>query len=466
MTFRVLLAAGCSVLPMLALSGVATAAPALPSLEGETLQATGQLFDRAATCDPSGSSTIPFHWSGLAVGPYSGTFTEDGVVTIGPQTGFGAGRFGFALGQVTQFDANFTIDSPVGTVTGSKHLIAPIPANPFPLVEDQQYPQNSGLCTTFTGLDILGLTGAFGDATDVRATLHYEATVVGAGVGSDSGLSFVEAIEATAQAGIDSAGTGAAEETFPISDSAPLPQLLTVSPVAATNPVGTSHTVTATVTTAASPVPNVTVHFGVTGADTLTGACTTGANGQCDFTYQGPELPGADLIQAYADSNGNGVQDADEPTASATKAFVLPLSTDGEAHGAGRIDLLGSPPGPPGPGPHGPPGMNHVSFEFHAHSDRELDAKCNVVAQNVRVQCLNATLLLITPTHVTIFGSAKVNGVATTYRIDADDLARHGAGRDTFTITTGNGFTAGGTLSSGNVEIRPEPPHPPGPGPH
>ena len=61
MATRVLVAAGCSLLSALALSGVATAAPAVPSLEGETLQAAGQLFDRAATCDPSGSSTIAFH---------------------------------------------------------------------------------------------------------------------------------------------------------------------------------------------------------------------------------------------------------------------------------------------------------------------------------------------------------------------------------------------------------------------
>jgi hypothetical protein len=439
LAFRALLAACCSVVATLGLSGIATAAPAVPSLEGETLQASGQLFNRAATCDPSGTSTITFHWSGFATGPYPGTFTEDGVVTIGPQTGFGAGRFGFALGQVTQFDASFTIVSPAGTVTGSKHLIAPVPANPFPLVEDQQYPQNTGLCTTFTNLDILGLIGASGDATDLRATLHYEASITSATGGTDSGLSFVEAIEATAQAGIASAGTGAASETFPISDAAPQPQLLTVSPVTATNPVGSSHTVTATVATATAPVAGVTVHFTVTGADNLTGACTTGANGQCDFTYQGPALPGADLIQAYADSNGNGVQDPGEPTASATKAFVLPLSTGGEAHGGGRVDM---------------PGVGRIAFEFHAKSKDLAHAKCTVVTADVTVQCLDATALVITPTHATIFGSATVNGVATNYRIDADDLSEPGAGRDTFKIQTDSGFVAGGTIASGNVQIK------------
>jgi hypothetical protein len=437
-SFRTLVAAGGFLLATFALSGVANAAPAVPSLEGETLQATGRLFDGAATCDPGGTSTIAFHWSGFASGPYPGTFTEDGVVTIGPQTGFGAGRFGFALGQVTQFDAQFTIDSPLGTVTGSKHLIAPVPANPFPLVEDQQYPQNSGLCTTFTNLDILGLIGASGDATDLRATLHYDASVTGPTGGTDSGLSFVEAIEASAHAGISSAGTGSAQETFPISDSAPLPQLLTLSPVAATNPVGSSHTVTATVATTTAPVPGVTVHVTVTGADNVTGTCTTGPSGACDFTYQGPALPGADLIEAYADSNGNGVQDPGEPTAAATKAFVVPLSTGGEAHGGGRIDVLGG----------------RIAFEFHAKSKDLAKAMCTVVSAEVKVQCLNATALVITPTHATIFGTATVNGVSTNYRIDADDLSEPGAGRDTFKIQTDSGFVAGGTIASGNVQIK------------
>jgi hypothetical protein len=186
-------------------------------------------------------------------------------------------------------------------------------------------------------------------------------------------------------------------------------------------------------------VAGVTVHFTVTGADNLTGACTTGADGQCNFTYQGPALPGADLIQAYADSNGSGVQDPGEPTASATKAFVLPVSTGGDAHGGGRVDM---------------PGIGRIAFEFHAKSQDLAHARCTVITANVTVQCLDATALVITPTHATIFGTATVNGVATNYRIDADDLAEPGAGRDTFTIQTDSGFVAGGTIASGNVQIK------------
>ncbi len=45
-----------------------------------------------------------------------------------------------------------------------------------------------------------------------------------------------------------------------------------------------------------------------------------------------------------------------------------------------------------------------------------------------------------------------MNGVAT-YRIDVDDLAEPGAGRDTFKIQTANGYTVGGVLLRGNIQV-------------
>ena len=59
----------------------------------------------------------------------------------------------------------------------------------------------------------------------------------------------------------------------------------------------------------------------------------------------------------------------------------------------------------------------------------------------------------MTGTGATFFGNATVNGTATNYRIDVDDLREPGAGNDAFTIRTENGYTAGGILSRGNVQI-------------
>src|SRR3989449_273016 len=106
------------------------------------------------------------------------------------------------------------------------------------------------------------------------------------------------------------------------------PATLTLSPAADTNPVGTTHTVTATVQDAfGNPVPGVVVRFTVTGSVSAQGQCTTNSNGQCDFSYQGPDLPGADVITAFADTDGDGTQDVGEPDGLATKTWVLPVTT-------------------------------------------------------------------------------------------------------------------------------------------
>ncbi len=46
-----------------------------------------------------------------------------------------------------------------------------------------------------------------------------------------------------------------------------------------------------------------------------------------------------------------------------------------------------------------------------------------------------------------------MNGAAATYRIDVDDLAEPGRGRDGFAIQTSGGYAAGGVLTNGNVQI-------------
>jgi hypothetical protein len=53
-----------------------------------------------------------------------------------------------------------------------------------------------------------------------------------------------------------------------------------------------------------------------------------------------------------------------------------------------------------------------------------------------------------------LFGNATINGVATTYRIDVDDVGEPGAGNDIFAIQTASGYAAGGTLLRGNVQVQ------------
>jgi hypothetical protein len=101
------------------------------SLESDSAFGVGQETTFGAfTCNKGGTTTIPFQSQGSAFGPYVGTFTETGTVTIGPQTDTSIDTRG--VGAITAFEATFTIDSqfPIGTVTGSKQLSATAPTEP------------------------------------------------------------------------------------------------------------------------------------------------------------------------------------------------------------------------------------------------------------------------------------------------------------------------------------------------
>jgi hypothetical protein len=172
-----------------------------------------------------------------------------------------------------------------------------------------------------------------------------------------------------------------------------------------------------------------------------TGQCTTDAQGRCEFTYQGPDLPGADLIRGCADSNRDGDVDPGEPCGEATKIWVLPATTPGQVTGGGWIVK----------------GGERVSFGFNAQSKDVGDAakgNCNVIdhATNGHIKCLTVDSLVVAGTHATFFGQARVDGETTDYRIDVDDLSEPGAA-DTFKIQTDSGYAAAGTLVGGNIQI-------------
>jgi protocatechuate 3,4-dioxygenase beta subunit len=104
--------------------------------------------------------------------------------------------------------------------------------------------------------------------------------------------------------------------------SAGVPATLTLEPPADTNPIGTPHTVTATVTdSGGNPVSGVTVRFSVTGAHTTSGSDTTDVNGEATFTYTGTTV-GPDAIHAFADTNNDGDQDLGEPFGDAAKTWT------------------------------------------------------------------------------------------------------------------------------------------------
>ena len=81
---------------------------------------------------------------------------------------------------------------------------------------------------------------------------------------------------------------------------------LNLTPATATNPVGTAHTVTATLTdTGGTPIAGAPISFAVTGVNAPSpGNDTTDANGQATFTYTGTNT-GQDQIAACYDADNN-----------------------------------------------------------------------------------------------------------------------------------------------------------------
>jgi len=140
-----------------------------PTLTGESLQADScrSVVDPTPACvsndelpgevtvtspvDPteclsiSGGDEISYEASGPATGPYPGTFTESGTFTLDSER------------NITSFAATFTIDSPIGKVTGTK--------------ESTQGFSGSLSCLDLLGLRVLILSSPQGQVS-------YEATIV------------------------------------------------------------------------------------------------------------------------------------------------------------------------------------------------------------------------------------------------------------------------------------------------
>ena len=100
---------------------------------------------------------------------------------------------------------------------------------------------------------------------------------------------------------------------------------LALSPASATNPVGSQHTVTATLTRKGQPDPNRQISFAATGANQASGTDTTDSAGRATFTYTGGNT-GQDTIKACYEtpSNPNPCSVSDTVTKSWT-AYTLSI---------------------------------------------------------------------------------------------------------------------------------------------
>jgi hypothetical protein len=389
-------------------SAAAVAAQPLGVLPGQwllSIASNGDRFSFDIDCQAEGTSTIQFSVTGIAVplyGGFDGTFEEQGTVTID------------ATGHVATFTSAFTIYADDGTVvTGMKEL---------------DTSETAGIATGACGTDPSG--SCFADTTPID--LRYSAAT---SAGTETGTARTNGIDAY-QTICGGATDGAFEEEFLATDGAPSePTTLTLEPLNAENVVGEAHTVTATlVDQYGDPVQDYTVRLSVSGAVTANGSCITNVLGQCSFTFDGALFPGAATVTACTDAFGDSTWGTCDPgpTATATKAYVLPSSTPGATSGGGRI------------------GTTTVSLAVRSDGDA-LSGYCAINAGATTINCLDAIAYVQSGGTSTIYGNATINGVETLYRIRVGDS---GSGGDTFSILTASGYELTGTLSAGNFRIR------------
>jgi hypothetical protein len=335
----------------------------------------------------------------------------------------------------TPVPTTLTLDPPAATnPVGTKHCVTAT-------VRDQFTNPMAGVTVRFSVAGSVTTTGSATTDANGEAQFCY------------TGPTAPGADKIHAYADTDGDNTQDADEPF--GDAAKTwvpgePARLTLTPKTATNPVDSKHCVTATVTDAfGNPTPGITVRFSVMGSVTTSGSVKTDANGQAQFCYIGPPLPGADKIHAYADTDNDNFQDATEPFDDATKAWVLPISTPGcevkitnggwiiaqngdksSFGGNARADGAGNASGNEEYQDHGPADP----FNFHG----------NVLV----VVCDSAT-------SATIYGQASIDGAGSLYyRLRVEDNNEPGTGYDKYWLLIANGYDSGNqVLKGGNVQI-------------
>jgi hypothetical protein len=243
-------------------------------------------------------------------------------------------------------------------------------------------------------------------------------------------------------------GPTSAIETVDLTVTPGEPATLDLQPETATNVVDQEHCVTATVRDEfGNATPGVTVDFSVTPTTFRTpssGSAVTDPSGEAIFCYTSA-LPGSDAISAFADTNGDSVQDGSEPSDTAAKTWVLPESTAGcKVTYGGRITADNGDKATFGGNAKGTGPSGQEQYRDHGP------------AMAINVHSINV-LAVTCPrdgTTASIFGTASIGGAGSfDYRIDVQDLGEPGAS-DTYRIRLSNGYDSGEqVLSGGNVQL-------------
>lgn len=140
------------------------------------------------------------------------------------------------------------------------------------------------------------------------------------------------------------------------------------------------------------------------------------------------------LLEHFAGTGMAQIEVVQEAFTSSQSAVVA--ATGGRATGGGRV--------------------GDVTFGFNAaKGSAGAKGRCAVVdaPAEIMVKCLDVLSIVVSGNRATIYGNATYNGIALRYRMEVIDVEDSGAGADTWTIRLSNGYSAGGLLTEGNIQV-------------
>jgi Bacterial Ig-like domain (group 1) len=412
---------------LVVVAGIAAAAAApvsAGSLEFEYLQGT-EVTLQDIQCNPEGTSTATFLVTGTAGGPHPGTFEARVTLTAGSQ------RFG--AGPLLTLDETFEIVSADTLISGTKRLVPR---------QERFYPFSCGVTPSGECEEVSVRASAPGEA------LRYEATINGPeGTQQERGYTeFSISFDGVRCGGEMQFSSGAMDQFFTLVISPNDPTTVVLTPATAENTVNTFHELTATVTDENGQlVSGAIVRFNVAGLSSASGDCMTDASGECRFSYQVGLFPGEDTISAYADVDADDVQDAGEPTGTATKTIILPPSTPTPGRTTGEGKFVDNRSG-------------EVTFTLNARSDGStLRGSCKFIekASGTTIKCLDVLSYIQHENAARFYGHAEQDGVATLYTIEVVDHGQPGSDPADFVlIATAAGYSASGAVTNGDIQVR------------
>jgi Big-like domain-containing protein len=313
-------------------------------------------------------------------------------------------------------------------------------------VQDSSGNPTPGITVRFTvsganSASVAGLTDANGQTS---------ITYAGTTAGTDTITAFADTNNNTTQ------DSGEPSDTAMKTWNAGAPATLTLLPKTATNTVGQTHCVTATVKDVlGNPLPGIVVRFSVptavaTFASPASGSGTTNTSGVATFCYSAA-LPGTDAIHAFADTDGDTTQDVGEPFDNASKVWTPPASTsfcEVKITEGGSIIVNNGDRANFG-------GNAKVTADGSAvQGEENYEDQGPMQPMHVHSIELTATTCSDDLTMATIYGKATIDGSGTYgFRIDVVDMGESGR-NDSYGITLSNGYVSGQhLLLGGNVQI-------------